>query len=264
MDKIAIIGYGHVGKLMHQIFPHALIYDPNYEEYKDTKDQINKECDLAIICVWTGSNEDGSCDISIVDQSVKWLETDLILIKSALAPGTVDKLKRRYKKRICISPEYFGESKYWLPYEQTLEGWPFMIIGGEDKDATEILDIFVPVLGPNKKYFICTALEAEIIKYMENTWSAVKVIFSNEMYEICKSMGANWYRVWEGWALDPRVERSTTAVFVNKRGFGGKCLPKDVLALIRSSQKNGYEPNFLKQILKSNAVFRGEKDPIEK
>src|SRR5579872_3270380 len=191
MKKIGIIGFGHVGRSMKVLFPDALVYDPNYEEFRNTKEQINKNCDLAIVCVWTGSNTDGSCDTSIVESSIKWLKTPLILIKSTIEPGTTDLLKKKYKKRICMSPEYFGESKYWTPESWTIKGWPYFIVGGDEKDATAIIDYFVPFLGPNKTYFICTAMEAELIKYMENAYLATKVIFINEMYEICKTFGAN-------------------------------------------------------------------------
>lgn len=259
MSKTAIIGFGHVGKAMKVLFPDSLVYDPNYEEYKNTKDQINRKCDLAIICVWTGQNKDGSCDISIVESTIKWLKTPLILIKSTVEPGTTDKLKKKYKKRICMSPEYFGESSYWIPAEWSIKGWPYLIVGGSDNDATNIIDFFLPILGPNKKYYICSALEAELIKYMENAYLATKVTFANEMYEICKKLGANWYRVWEGWALDPRVERSHSAVFPRNRGFTGKCLPKDVSALIKTAQENNYQPKFLQEVIKSNTRFRKQR-----
>ena len=94
---------------------------------------------------------------------------------------------------------------------------------------------------------------------MENSYLATKVTFVNEMYEICQKLGANWIKVREGWALDPRVERSHTAVFKNNRGFGGKCLPKDISALIAISKRNNYQPKFLQEVVKSNARFRREK-----
>lgn len=256
MENIAIIGFGHVGKSMKVLFPDALVYDPNYEEYKNTQSQINSTCTLAVICVWTGQNQDGSCDTSIVESSIKWLKTPLILIKSTVEPGTTDRFAKKYKKAICMSPEYFGEFNYWVPQEWTIKGWPYMIVGGERADTTKVLDYFVPVLGPNKKYYQCSAVEAELIKYMENAYLATKVTFVNEMYEITKTFDANWYKVWEGWVLDPRVERSHTAVFPKKRGFGGKCLSKDIIALVRSAEKNNYSPKFLKEVLKSNIRFK--------
>lgn len=256
MKKIAIIGFGHVGRSMYQLFPDAIIYDPNIDPYKSTQERINDECEIAFICVWTGSDEKGACDISLVESSVKWLKTPLIVIKSTVAPGTTDFLRKKYKKRICMSPEFFGEYSYWIPASWGVKDWPYLIVGGDNKDAVEVMYYYIPILGPLKTYFYCSALEAELIKYMENSWFATKVTFVNEVYEICKKMGADWVKVREGWTLDPRIEKSHSAVFPENRGFGGKCLPKDLLALIRVCQKNGYEPKLLKEVLNSNARFR--------
>jgi UDPglucose 6-dehydrogenase len=263
MKRIAIIGFGHVGNALFKLFPDAIIYDPNFSEYKDTQEIINKECGLAFICVWTGTNQDGSCDTSIVEASVKWLKTPLIVIKSTVSPGTTDRLRKRYQKRICMSPEYFGESSYWTPDFWSIENWPYLIVGGEEKDTTEVMDYLVPKLGPLKTYYKCSALEAEIIKYMENAYFALKVTFANEMYDITKTFGADWYKVWQGWALDPRVDKTSSAVFPNSRGFGGKCLPKDTLALVKAVQKKRYQPELLKQVLRSNAKIRKEKSPVD-
>lgn len=264
MNKVAIIGYGHVGKSMHQLFPDALIYDPNIETYKNTQEQINKECSMAIICVWTGTNEDGSCDTSIVESSIKWLKTPLILIKSTIAPGTTDYLKKKYKKRICMSPEYFGEYSYWVPEEWKPAGWQYIIVGGDSDDVAQIMDYFVESNGPLKEYFSCTAIEAELIKYAENTFFATKVTFANELYDICKKFGANWYQVREGWVKDARVGKSHTAVFPRNRGYGGKCLPKDILALFTASEKKGYTPKLLKSVIEANSKIRQERNPLKK
>ena len=101
MNKVAIIGYGYVGKAMHKIFPDAQIYDvttPNGLPWA-TKEQVN-ECDLAIICVPTPMQENGQefkpVDTSIVEESVAWLKTPLILIKSTVVPGTTERLSEKY------------------------------------------------------------------------------------------------------------------------------------------------------------------------
>ena len=60
----------------------------------------------------------------------------------------------------------------------------------------------------------------------------------------------------EGWLLDERMGRSFSSVFTNNRGFGGKCLPKDVNAIVTASEDDGYSPNLLKQVLDSNRYFR--------
>ena len=233
MTKVAIIGYGRVGKAMKEVFPDALIYDPIVME-SSTKQEINKSCELAIICVPTPANADGSCDICIVQEVVAWLRTPLILIKSTVAPGTTNRLKQKYSKRIVFSPEFVGESKYYHGYPEmdSMVTQPYMILGGSAEDTREVLDMFLPILGPAKTYYQIKAMEAEIVKYMENCFFAMKVVFANEFYDICKLYGADYDQVRNCWGADPRINISHTAVFKNNRAYGGKCYPKDVKALI--------------------------------
>ena len=100
------------------------------------------------------------------------------------------------------------------------------------------------------------ALEAEFVKYFENMWGATKVIFANTLRDICEKAGANWHLVREGWIDDPRVEPMHTAVFKDKRGFSGKCFPKDTTALIAYSKEVlGYDPLVLEAVIKANEDF---------
>lgn len=258
MKKIAIIGYGHVGQAMHKIFPEAIIYDPLVKGYEKARNK--QECnraDLGIICVPTPGKKNGSCDISIVEEVVKWLKMPLILIKSTVAVGTTDRLKKKYKKRICTSPEYYGESKYWTPDFWSVLEWPFLIVGGDPKDTQEIVDIFMPVLGPLKSYWQTDAKTAEFVKYMDSVWGAMKVVWANEMALAAERLRISYEKARELWVLDPRVERAHTAVFKENRGFGGKCFPKDLSAFIRTCEKAGFNPKLLKQIKERNKYFRG-------
>ncbi|KKK77412.1 hypothetical protein LCGC14_2853880 [marine sediment metagenome] len=256
--KVAIVGMGYVGKGMLNIFPDAVQFDEPLGI--GTKDEVN-ECDLAIVCVPTPSREDGSCDTSIIEEVVSWLKTPLILFKSAVEPGTTDRLKKKYKKRICVSPEYSGEGNYWTPPKypdpkNTLTHG-FMILGGDDKDCEDIADIFVPKVGPATRIRFVSAKEAEVIKYAENSWGATKVIFANELRDICEALGVSWHKVREGWVDDPRVELMHTAVFKDKRGFGGKCFPKDTFALLKIAEKHGVYPKILKAMIEANKEYNG-------
>lgn len=263
--SIGIIGYGHVGRAMHKIFGDWVkaIYDPFVdapEGLENSKEAVNK-CDLAIVCVFTKENEDGSCDTSLVDESVGWADTPVVLIKSAVIPGTVEKLKEKYGKRIVVSPEYFGESRYFMPEEwRDPKAWPFQIFGGDPNDTAYCVAVFKPVFNPRTFYYQIPSTTAELIKYAENIWGATKVTWANEFFEICKAFGVNFDQMREGWALDPRVEKMHTSVFERARGFGGKCFPKDVKALIRASEKAGYTPQFLKDMWNNNCRFRNELD----
>lgn len=260
MRKIAILGAnGYVGKGMVNFFKdHYLIvqYDPSLK-LSATKEEVN-QCDLAVICVPTPMAKDGSCDTSIVEEVVSWIKIP-IWIRSTISPGTTDKFIKKGKK-VVFSPEYLGESQYWTGWKFHLDEkeCPWYILGGEPKDRQYILDIIVPIAGPTKHYRQMPALEAEIAKYMENIYFAMKVTFANEMRKACDAFNANYWEVRDGWGLDPRVDKWHTAVFPNNPGFGGKCLPKDLNGFIRACEKVGYEPKFLKEILASNKRFRDE------
>ena len=197
--KIAIIGHGIVGKSVERLFQNhysLVIYDPA-ETNIYPKKEIDS-CDLVIICVPTNPNPDGSCDTSIVEKTISKLKTSLILIKSTIAPGTTDRLSKQTKKHICFSPEYIGESKYYHPYWVEMIETPFLIIGGESQDCEKIINFFEPVMGPTKTYFKCRAIEAEIIKYMENSFFATKVTFVNEFLafvRVSRQIGTQFERV---------------------------------------------------------------------
>ena len=255
MHNIGIIGYGHVGKSMQQFFPAAVIYDKYQNGHQDSLSRI-KDCDIGIIAVPTPSNADGSCDTSAVEEVVSWLETPLILIKSTVPPGTTDMLKARYGKRIVFSPEFFGEYSYYLPEEFTPLGWPYLIVGGDSRDTREIVQLFTPRLGPAKTYVQTDARTAEMTKYMDNAWLSMQVTFANEFFEIAEAMGVDYSVLREHWSLDPRVSKYHTAVFPEARGFGGKCLPKDLKAIIAAAAVADYEPDFLRAVWSSNLRFR--------
>jgi UDPglucose 6-dehydrogenase len=259
--KVAIIGNGYVGKAYHKFFPDAVMY----ERHKVTHEGLNTDevnaCDLAIVCVPTKMNDDGSCDTSIVEEVVGWLETPLILIKSTIPPGTTKALKSKYNKRICHSPEYVGEGGYYIPFwlyphPTEPQHHSFMIIGGDPEDREEVLQFFYPVLGATKTYYQVDETTSELIKYMENCAIAAKVTLCNEFYNIAEAFGVNYSQVREGFVLDERQGKMFTVVYKDRRGYDGKCLPKDTNALLHASRKAGYDPKFLSSIIENNQRIR--------
>ena len=257
-SKIAIVGAGYVGKAYANLFPDAYLYSRSV----GTKEEVNK-CGLAIICLPTPMLEDGRCDISIVTKAIGWLETPLILIKSTIPPGTTSVLKQITGKRICHSPEYVGEGGYYIPFWQfphptEPQHHSFMIIGGDPQDREDILQIFYPVLGATKTYYQVDETTSELIKYMENCAIATKVTLCNEFYNIAKVFGVNYSQVREGFVLDERQGKMFTAVYKDKRGWSGKCLPKDLNAIAKASEKAGYKAEFIEDIIKNNERIRDE------
>ncbi|TMR08168.1 hypothetical protein ETD86_48910, partial [Nonomuraea turkmeniaca] len=255
--KIAIIGMGHVGRTMHDFLrDHADLITYDQADGGPYPTEALAGCDFAIVCVNTPTGPDGACDVSNVREAVKQLPTSKVLIKSTVAPGTTDELVAETGKDICFCPEYVGESRYYNPVCADAAALPFVIVGGRPDLRRWFVDALLPILGPTKTYFQCDALEAEIVKYMENAFFATKVTFVNEFARICAALGADWHTVREGWLLDPRVEPSHTAVFATNPGFDGKCLPKDLRAIVSAANQAGYQPRLLAEVLASNDRLR--------
>lgn len=260
--KIGIVGYGYVGKGVFDFFKEkfeTIYYDPALEGSAN-KNEINN-CHLAVVCVPTPMAADGACDVSIVEETLDWLETPLILIKSTIPPGTTKKLCEKTGKKICFSPEYMGEGGYFIPFwkyadPRDMKKHNFQIIGGEKKTASAIADFFVRIMGPDAKFHITDSTTAELVKYMENAFIATKVLFCNEFYDIAKAFGVEYKELRELWLLDERIGRMFSAVFPDARGFSGKCLPKDVNAIVKASEEIGYDPLFLKAVLENNKRIR--------
>lgn len=244
--KVAIIGNGWVGQAYNKMFPEAVVYDePKHylaEGEKVHTEWVGEEagrlavnqCDLALIAVPTNLKEDkNELDMSIVEDVVKWVDTPLILIKSALQPGTTDRLVEETGKNIAVSVEMVGEGKYFVPpwkYPDAEDptAHSFLIVGGEEDTARRCADFIWHKMSPDIDIHLTTAVEAEITKMMENTWGAMKVTFANSVYDICDKYGANFTRVLQAWGADGRTEKMHMRVLPHKRGWVSKCYDKDV------------------------------------
>jgi nucleotide sugar dehydrogenase len=256
--RLGIIGMGHVGRAMAGLFsPFAdlVTYDQTQGDTYPKAELLG--CAFAMVCVGTPMRPDGSCDLTQVEAAINRLPVERVLLRSTVPPGTTDRLAAVSGKQVCFCPEYFGESNYLSNFHAGgPSSVPFMIVGGPPSARRTIIDDLSSMMGPDKTYFQCSAREAEIVKYMENSYLAMKVTFVNEFFEICRTFDADWHTVREGWLLDPRVERSHTGVFVAARGFSGRCLPKDVSAIIEASKAAGYAPQLLEEVMVSNRRFQ--------
>ena len=91
---------------------------------------------------------------------------------------------------------------------------------------------------------------------MENSFLALKVTFCNEFYDIAAAHGIDYNELRELWLLDPRIGRSHTFVLPDDRGFGGRCLPKDLSAIIELARRAGVEPMLLEATRAANTTVR--------
>lgn len=259
--NVAIIGNGWVGQAYRKMFPEAVVYDePKHylavgekeRKYWDGpsigRSAVNG-CDLTLIAVPTDPLENGELDMSIVEEVVDWIDTPLILIKSALQPGTVDRLVEKTGKKIAVSVEMVGEGKYYVPSHKYPDAedptkHSFLIVGGEDETARRCADFLWRKMSPDIDIHIVTAVEAEITKLMENAWGAQKVTFANVMYDVCQDLGADYTKVLQAWGADGRTEKMHMRVLPHRRGWTSKCYDKDIPALA-TLDKSGWLSNLV-------------------
>jgi len=257
---IGIVGLGYVGTLVRNFYGdrhHVFCYDPKFKCH--TQEEINN-CEIVYVCVPTDPKEDGSCNTDIVEKTVEWIEAPIIVIKSTVEPGTTERLRQKTGKNIVFCPEYEGESSYWTPYKfhTELKETPFFIFGGEKEVCETLIEIYQEIAGPTKTYRITDSTTAELVKYLTNCFYATKVGFCNEMYDLAQRIGVSWTELRELWVLDPRLNPMHTLVFPDKRGFGGKCFPKDTEALLAFSKKMESPLTILDSVIQSNKRIRKE------
>ena len=214
-------------------------------------------CDFAVVCVGTPSREDGSAHLDDVRSAIEQLPVERVMLRSTVPPGTTDALTAQTGKTICFSPEYVGETSFSrLRWEAWAQDELFWILGGPPATTRWFAARIAEIHGPEPRLHQTSATEAEIVKYMENSFFAVKVTFVNEFYELCERTGADWFTVREAWLADPRVERDHTAVLPRSRGYAGRCLPKDVDALLAAAGDLDLPMPLLTATREANAYYR--------
>ncbi len=252
--KIGIVGYGHVGKAMHELFTNAVIYDKFLNI--GSCEEINT-CDVAFVCVPTPRLSDGKCDTSIVEEVVSWLNVNTIILRSTVEIGFTDYLMNKYKKEIVFQPEYYGETTAH-PFRNLNERM-WLSFGGNQSGIDMAIKAYQTVINSNVKIYQCDAKTAEMAKYMENAFLATKVIFCNEMYDIAKALGVNYNLAREIWIADPRIGASHTFVYEDNRGYGGSCLPKDISSLLYQAQVADIDAKLISSVIEKNNFYKTEK-----
>ena len=252
--KVGVVGAGVVGSAMRKLCGDTTVmYDPYVTEWAGNKDAIN-QCDVVFICVPTPMTDDRSCNTSVVEETVAWVEAPLLIIRSTVAPGTTNRLCEKYNKHIVFQPEYLGETTAHI-FGNMAER-EFVVLGGTPEAVAAAADFYTNYYNSMVRFYFCDAMTAEVCKYMENAFYAVKVTFVNEFYDIAKAHGVDFNLLREMWLADTRISRDHTFVYPTNRGFSGKCLPKDCNAIVKSCEQHGYDPKFMKACLTRNDEFQ--------
>ncbi len=259
MKKITVIGYGWVGKSMHQLFPDAYIYDPHLN--LGNKKEANMG-DVAFIGVPTPYTVDskgleGKLDTSIVEECISWCKCPLIVVRSTVNPGDCDKWTNKYNKKIVFQPEYLGETPAHPMLDPKTR--PFIIVGGEPLNRRELINLYTTVYNANTTIREVTNYEAEVIKLSENRAISFKVAQCQELYDVCERAGVDYYTIRDAvYGDDPRFNLWWTFIYPDKRGMNSKCIPKDVYAWSAWAESMYYEPIITRTILKRNKKWLEE------
>jgi UDPglucose 6-dehydrogenase len=257
--NIGIIGYGMVGQAVAYGFSNSNIFI--YDKFKasDTLENVIKNSDYIFICLPTPIKEDGSgIDLSIFDKNIAEITkhtngTDkIVILKSTVIPGTTKRYINKYPNTLfCFNPEFLTERAFLQDFIITDR----VIIGTNNSLIFRKVSSIYQSIMPNTPIFETDPTSAEMVKYMANCMLATKVVFANEMYDLCQKLNINYDEVKKMVIADKRMGSSHLDI-TSMRGFGGKCFPKDLLALRGLAKKLNVDTTILDAVWKKNLKVR--------
>ncbi len=218
--------------------------------------------EVIFIAVGTPPGEDGSADLKHVLQVAREIgsfinEHIVVVTKSTVPVGTSEKIRKTISEQLqkrktgatfdmASNPEFLKEG---AAVEDFLK--PERIVIGIDNERTgEIMKrLYMPFVLNNHPILFMDIASAEITKYAANAMLATRISFINEIANLCDILGADVNQVRRGIGSDSRIG---SKFIYPGAGYGGSCFPKDVKALIKTAQDNGYELNVVKAVEKAN------------
>ncbi|CCG01391.1 nucleotide sugar dehydrogenase [Blastococcus saxobsidens] len=223
------------------------------------------DADLAIVCVGTPSAPDGGHNMTYIAEVSRQIAANVgtgrttpltVAYRSTVRPGTMEELVWPIFQgalgddidaalELVYNPEFLRESSGMRDYFEP----PKVVVGTRDgRGSDTMLKLYADVQAP---WFDVPFREAELTKFVDNTWHAVKVAYANELGRICQQMGISASAVSEIFLSDTKLNIS--ARYLRPGGpFGGSCLPKDVRALQRISADVGANTHLIDALIRSN------------
>jgi GDP-mannose 6-dehydrogenase len=222
--------------------------------------------DVSLICVGTPSDHNGNLDLTFVERVCREIGQALaheegyhvVVARSTMLPGsteervipTLESASGRQAGRdfgVSCNPEFLREGTAIHDFHHP----PFTIVGHYDERGANIVaDLYADIEAP---LLVVPLREAEIVKYANNAFHALKVTFANEIGNICKQQGIDSHRVMDIFCMDEKLNLSS---YYLKPGFafGGSCLPKDLRALLYHARRMNLSLPVLEAILPSNEL----------
>jgi UDPglucose 6-dehydrogenase len=285
--KISIIGTGYVGLVQGACFADTgntvlcmdvdekkiiglkkgiiPIYEPGLSEMVQRNSQNGRldfttnlkttveRSEIIFLCLPTPQTENGAADLThilnVVEKIAEYINDDKIVVSKSTVPvGTVDKLKGIFKKKcrheveVVSNPEFLKEGAAIIDSLKPDR----IVIGTRNKKAIALLtELYEPFVRTNNPILFMDERSAELTKYASNAFLATKISFMNELAILCEQAGAdiNWVR--KGIGSDPRIGSQFLFAGI---GYGGSCFPKDIKALLKTSQEHEYDLKILRAV----------------
>jgi GDP-mannose 6-dehydrogenase len=232
----------------------------------DNQDEAINQTELSFVCVGTPSQANGNLDLTYIRRVCELIGRALknkrarhtVVIRSTILPGTmrdivIPTLEEYSGKKagtdfgVCNNPEFLREGSAVMDFNFP----PKTVIGEFDRTSGELLaTLYAKLDAP----FIRTDLEtAEMVKYVDNSWHALKIGFANEIGNLCKSFGIDAHAVMKIFCQDKKLNISP-AYLLPGFAFGGSCLPKDLRALAYKAKMHDLQLPIMSAILPSNEM----------
>lgn len=239
-------------KLGHKVYEYDIKLNRSHLNFSSV---INNS-EIIYICVPTPSNEDGSCDTSIIKLILLDLEKykykGYIVIKSTVPPGFTEKqINLFYNEKICFVPEFLRERCATTDF---VENQKLLAIGTE---KPEVFEIVKKCHGNYPKHVVqLTPTQAELLKYYHNTINAARVVIANEFYDLCSKLNENYTEVKNALLFSTDLPDQYLDVNENMRGYSSICFNKDLPALYKTADALNVKLPLLKTIKSSNDRYK--------
>lgn len=219
---------------------------------------VLNDMDIVFLAVGTPPDEDGSADLRYVLDVARTIGQHLnrytvVVTKSTVPVGTSQKVKQtiaeELKKRgvsqefdVASNPEFLKEGNAIADFMKPDR----VVVGVETEHAKALMtSLYKPMLLSNFRVIFMDIPSAEMTKYAANSMLATRISFMNDMANLCELVGADVNMVRKGIGSDTRIGNKFLYAGI---GYGGSCFPKDVKALIKTADKNGYDMQLLKAV----------------
>ena len=237
MDDACIVGSGMVGKATAKALSIPFYFDILGSNI--TLEQA-AEKRYIFICLPTPTIK-GRCDTHELYQIIKQIrdygKQNIFVIRSTVNPGFCRSLDTSLGIRNVVHvPEFFTEATW----EKDVENPDIIVIGAESKDYREAVEgIYKARYQRGVEIILTDSITSELIKWAINGFYATKVVYANEIYDFAQKVGANYETIKDTMYKRKWIGKNHLNIWRgDKRGAGGKCLPKDLEALAEMSQSS--------------------------